>query len=452
LSTTDQYANMRVIQNTNSVIDKHMYIGYNSGATSNLHFYSNNTNVMSISGGNNVGITGNIAVSGTVDGRDVAADGTILDAISASTRTLTNKTIDSDNNTITNIVNADIKAAAAIDATKIADGTVTSTEFQYINTVTSNVQTQLDAKVSSSLYTASGSLAGATVVTQGANTLDFTTTAVDGFSVDGTTFSVDGSNNRVGIGTAAPSAQLHSIIAASGGDATNNAAIFESSTGNGIVNVRSSGSGNFAAYYGSLGTDLVGAIDFRPTTGDMSFWSNSAAGGTTWTERMRIENATGNVGIGTDAPAQKLDVNGNIAVSGTTVHTSDIRYKKNIKPLENSLNKVLKLQGVNYDWLVNEFPNKNFSDRQQIGVIAQEIEKILPDLVFTDDAGYKSVDYSHLTPVLIEAIKEQQQIIENLKNEVATQSSTSAQNKKELSSLKSELEAVKSYIYQESKK
>ena len=62
------------------------------------------------------------------------------------TQALTNKTIDSDNNTITNIVNADIKAAAAIDATKIADGSVTSTEFQYINTLSSNAQTQLDAK------------------------------------------------------------------------------------------------------------------------------------------------------------------------------------------------------------------------------------------------------------------------------------------------------------------
>ena len=59
---------------------------------------------------------------------------------------LTNKSIDADNNTITNIVNADIKSAAAIDATKIADGSVTSTEFQFINSLSSNAQTQLDAK------------------------------------------------------------------------------------------------------------------------------------------------------------------------------------------------------------------------------------------------------------------------------------------------------------------
>jgi hypothetical protein len=64
-----------------------------------------------------------------------------------STTTLTNKTIDSDSNTITNIVNADIKAAAAIDATKIANGTVTNTEFQYIGGLTSDAQTQLTSKI-----------------------------------------------------------------------------------------------------------------------------------------------------------------------------------------------------------------------------------------------------------------------------------------------------------------
>jgi hypothetical protein len=62
------------------------------------------------------------------------------------TQTLTNKTIDSDNNTITNIVDADIKAAAAIDATKIANGNVSNTEFQYLDGVTSAIQTQIDSK------------------------------------------------------------------------------------------------------------------------------------------------------------------------------------------------------------------------------------------------------------------------------------------------------------------
>ena len=62
--------------------------------------------------------------------------------------TLTNKTIDADSNTISNIDNNEIKASAAIDTTKLADGTVTNTEFQYINSVTSNVQDQIDSKAS----------------------------------------------------------------------------------------------------------------------------------------------------------------------------------------------------------------------------------------------------------------------------------------------------------------
>ena len=75
----------------------------------------------------------------------------------ASTDTLTNKTIDADGtgNNITNIEDANIKASAAIDATKIADGTVTDTEFQHINTLSSNAQTQIDSKASTASLAAS---------------------------------------------------------------------------------------------------------------------------------------------------------------------------------------------------------------------------------------------------------------------------------------------------------
>ena len=73
-------------------------------------------------------------------------------------QTLTNKTIDADQNTITNIEDADIKAGAAIDATKLADGSVTNTELQYINSLTSNAQTQLDGKLNKAGDTMSGAL------------------------------------------------------------------------------------------------------------------------------------------------------------------------------------------------------------------------------------------------------------------------------------------------------
>jgi hypothetical protein len=137
----------------------------------------------------------------------------------------------------------------------------------------------------------------------------------------------------------------------------------------------------------------------------------------------------GNVGIGTTAPSQKLEVCGNAKVVGQIIAnssnlsagvscSSDIRYKKDITPLTNALNNVMQLRGVNYYWKTKEFPEKQFPDTRQIGFIAQELEKVYPEVVFTDKDGYKSVDYSRLTPILVEAIKEQQKIIQKQQEEI----------------------------------
>ncbi|HEX2684654.1 MAG TPA: tail fiber domain-containing protein, partial [Ferruginibacter sp.] len=136
-----------------------------------------------------------------------------------------------------------------------------------------------------------------------------------------------------------------------------------------------------------------------------------------------IQLLNGNVGIGTSAPSSKLEVCGNTRIIGTlnvssTLSSStgitcpsDIRYKKDISPIADPLQKLLKLNGVNYYWKQEEFINMNFSDKMQTGFIAQDLEKIFPEMVFTDEKGYKSVDYSRLTPVLVETIKEQQKQI-----------------------------------------
>jgi hypothetical protein len=103
----------------------------------------------------------------------------------------------------------------------------------------------------------------------------------------------------------------------------------------------------------------------------------------------------------------KLDVLGSLTVNGTPVElTSDIKLKTNIKPLENSLNKVMNLRGVEYDRIDYE--------KHQIGMIAQEVEQVIPDLVHENSEGTKVLEYTHLTAVLVEAIKEQQKQIEDL--------------------------------------
>ena len=123
-------------------------------------------------------------------------------------------------------------------------------------------------------------------------------------------------------------------------------------------------------------------------------------------ERVRID-ASGNVGIGEVDPGYKLDVAGTIRATGDVIAFSDERVKENIKTISNSLEKVSKLRGVEF--------NKIGEDIKSIGVIAQEIEKVIPEVVREDDKGMKSVAYGNITGILIEAIKELKQEIEELK-------------------------------------
>jgi len=124
-------------------------------------------------------------------------------------------------------------------------------------------------------------------------------------------------------------------------------------------------------------------------------------------------NNNGYVGIGITNPSYNLHVNGSICYSGGAC-ASDIRFKKNITTIQNGLNKIVSLTGVSFDWRYNEF-NKSFKKTRDIGFIAQDVQKVLPELVTSDNDGYLSVDYEKITAVLTEAMKEQQTQIENLK-------------------------------------
>ncbi|AJY71083.1 hypothetical protein RW64_16695 [Geobacter sulfurreducens] len=106
-----------------------------------------------------------------------------------------------------------------------------------------------------------------------------------------------------------------------------------------------------------------------------------------------------------------------IASNGSPI-TSDIRFKKNIDPIADALTKILKAEGVSYEWKSEEFPDKGFDKGKHYGVIAQEMERAIPEVVSTLQDGSKNVAYTEIIPVLIEAIKEQQKQIEQLINEV----------------------------------
>lgn len=133
----------------------------------------------------------------------------------------------------------------------------------------------------------------------------------------------------------------------------------------------------------------------------------------------------GDTGIGVPNPLHKLHVAGNGFFTGTVTAScgvlscSDMRYKKNIAPVTNALQSILGLQGIYYDWNEDTFKEFTFDNRRQIGLSAQELETVYPEMVYTNAEGYKTVDYSRLGPILIEAIKEQQSIITSQEERLA---------------------------------
>jgi hypothetical protein len=108
---------------------------------------------------------------------------------------------------------------------------------------------------------------------------------------------------------------------------------------------------------------------------------------------------------------------GILTVNGTN-YPSDARYKKQVTRLQHPVEKILAISGVEYFMRVNEFPSKHFDDKLQVGLIAQEVEKVLPQAVQTNSDGYKSVDYARVVPLLVEAVKEQQKQIENQQRQI----------------------------------
>ena len=95
-------------------------------------------------------------------------------------------------------------------------------------------------------------------------------------------------------------------------------------------------------------------------------------------------------------------------------YSSDERLKDNITPILNALDKINQIGGYEFDW--ND--KQSTYEGHDVGVIAQEIEAILPELVTTRDTGYKAVKYEKIVALLIQAIKEQQIQIQNLEKKI----------------------------------
>jgi hypothetical protein len=273
------------------------------------------------------------------------------------------------------------------------------------------------------------------------------------------------SDGKIGIGTTTPSQKLDvsGIVRAGSVSAVLGSTMLVDAYTNGSIT-------NFGTEY-STGAPMIGYAVTPDTTSQASFLSSTPVasatraaievggatgirfyqGGTqtvaigsavTMSEVMRITNS-GNVGIGTTAPAAKLDVTdattttsaiivpraGNF--TGTTANgmirynttsnlfqfyqngawvnyttVSDARLKTNIVPVVRGLDIVDKLNPVFYDWDKNNSRTESFGDKHQVGFIAQEVEKVLPEVVNKGADTYRSLEYGKIVSVVVAAVKE----------------------------------------------
>lgn len=182
------------------------------------------------------------------------------------------------------------------------------------------------------------------------------------------------------------------LISAPNGDITLDTA--------GLINLDSSGSAKFkinGTTYASLANNSGNAQLFvEQADKDMLFKGND--GGTTITALTLDMSAAGAATFNGDVNAPNFNT------------TSDATLKTNVETLTGSLDAVKSLRGVSFDWLEN--------GGSEVGVIAQEVEDVLPDVVNTNEDGIKSVKYGNMVAVLIEAMKEQQAQIDELKTQL----------------------------------
>jgi len=265
--------------------------------------------------------------------------------------------------------------------------------------------------VSGAITTTSYLTATTGVVTGNIYPLSDSTTAVQINKADSSTniLNVDTTNSRVGIGTTAPAQKLDIV------GSVQSSVQFLSSTAD------SATTPGFA-----WGAD--------PNSGFFNAAADTVGFTTNGTERMRI-GSTGNVGIGTTNPTYKLTVAGSLYAGG-----SSRRYKENITPLEVDSSKIYSLDPVSFDYKPQyKSFGKDLGGGRQIGLIAEDVNKVIPELSIKLNGVISNVDYEKLSVLLLAEMKNQKKEMESQKKEINSLQSTVQELQTELKLLESKL-------------
>jgi hypothetical protein len=233
----------------------------------------------------------------------------------------------------------------------------------------------------------------------------------------------------VNAGHANTTGSVNTFIGASAGY-TNTTGTYNTFIGSGAGKVSNTNGNTLIGYCSGFtnstgsGNTFIGTSSGFYNTGSGNVFLGYMAGSneTTGSNKLYIDNCfmtSGSPNYYCDKPLiygdfyyREVQIDGKLTIV-TLASPSDLRYKKEVKPLDSSLDKIMHLQGVAFQWDKDKVNGAGYKTGKQIGLIAQEVEKVLPELVQTDSKGYKTLSYDKLAPVIIEAMKEQQKTIKD---------------------------------------
>jgi trimeric autotransporter adhesin len=172
-------------------------------------------------------------------------------------------------------------------------------------------------------------------------------------------------------------------------------------------------------------TNTLGALNLN-VSADISVGNNLTIGQNLVSSYITVNNMLNTSDLTVANQIQTADMTASnhiqtkdMTVTGEFSSPSDMRLKANIIKISAGLDIVQKLSAYYYDWNAEAKGKFGFSEKKQIGLMAQDVEKVLPELVSENFNGFKTVDYTKIVPVLVNAINEQQNTIENLKSAIS---------------------------------